>query len=193
MKKLFALFFALVIPLYAMAVSPDELQLSKLTKEQQATLLVQAAQMQKDNTASGTSTSTREVVKEWATLGADFGHGLASTAHELGIEANAFVNTPVGRLTAAIIVWKLMGGALIHIFGGTLFAVIFFTVWLRLYRKQCVIKEVTYGAGGHFGGLFAEKKVVHYTSGEVSDNTVGTYLFILAVGTVISLVWIFTY
>jgi hypothetical protein len=87
--------------------------------------------------------STPEQLVGWAQVGAALGKGLAQTARELGIAANEFVQTPVGKLTAGIILWKYMGASLVHLIVGSIFLVVYFLVWLYLIRRFGLITSIT--------------------------------------------------
>ncbi len=92
---------------------------SKLTETQKVDILNEIERV--SNKADGVETV--EKVSKWVTVGTDLGKGLAGAAKELGVTANEFIKTPVGKLTAALIVWHFMGGTLIHIFGA-------FAIWI---------------------------------------------------------------
>ena len=72
-----------------------------------------------------------ENISRLATWGTDlavasegFAKALGVAARELGIAANDFLATDAGRLTAAIIIWKVLGKSLVALVIGTLLLVI---------------------------------------------------------------------
>jgi hypothetical protein len=117
-----------------------------LTDAQKAELAASAAKMASDNanTIVDTKSPTKsvEVVTQWVDIGTAIGSGLAASAKELGIAANDFAQTPVGRFTVFLIAWHFVGGTILHVFfallwffvmGGTLFY-----IWCRSFIKTTI-------------------------------------------------------
>lgn len=155
-----------------------------LTDAQKAELAQQAAKMVADNASGASDVSSAKRVKEWVDIGTAIGSGLASTAHELGIAANDFVKTPVGKLTAAIIVWHFMGSSIIHIVFGTMWLLIIGSIWFDLYRRTAFkISKIDYEAGKGPNGVkrSVTRQPVDLTDGQNATFIVGA-LFIVAVG-----------
>ncbi len=82
---------------------------------------------EKRDAATGTIPTTPDQIEQWVQLGANVGKGLAGAAKELGVAANEFVNTPVGKLTAFLIVWHFVGAMAIHIAGGLMVLIVGFS------------------------------------------------------------------
>jgi len=61
-----------------------------------------------------------EVAEKWANIGEQFGKMIGSAAKEVGVAANEFLQTPVGILTATVIVFHYMGSPIIHVTVGLL-------------------------------------------------------------------------
>lgn len=135
-----------------------------LSESQKAEIVKIVADKAADKTSSSQTTAVK--VDEWLTVGERIGKGLGGAAKELGVAVNEFANTPVGKLTAFIIVWKFMGSMVVHIAFGLLFAVlgaIFLYSYARLRRSKeviyddtkkdifgrSVIKKVEYGTLSH--------------------------------------------
>lgn len=99
-----------------------------------------------------------------ATAAGGFAHALAIAAKELGITINEFLDTPAGKLTAALIIWKVAGPALIHVLYGIFFVSAGLTLvramYLRLFSKEFV--KVEYSS---WGGLFTGTKMVRIPKG----------------------------
>ena len=148
--------------------------------------------MKKDVKVEVPDAPTVKKVAEWATLGQQFGAGLAQTAKELGIAANDFVNTPVGKLVAAIIVWKLVGGAAVHIIAGVAFFIVATPIWMYNWRRLCLIKSVKHTGGSHFFGFISNKEYEYYKSGDVDGERFAMSLVAAAIIAVTVLI-IFTY
>jgi len=58
---------------------------------------------------------TPDDVREWASLGKEFGVAVTETAKGLGVAVNEFVTTPVGLMIAFYFLWSKIGGIIIGI------------------------------------------------------------------------------
>lgn len=89
-----------------------------------------------------------KVVQAWAEAGAQLGAALANAAKELGVAANDFVKTPVGIMTAGIIIYKYVGKDLIrfgvYIVGGIVYFIVYMILWWILVRRFVLIKSIAY-------------------------------------------------
>lgn len=85
-----------------------------------------------------------EKLSAWTQTGVDLGKGLVAVAKELGIAVNDFAKTPVGILTASVILYKLMGKDIIHLSSGFLFMTTGVFIWIYLVRRILVVDKVTY-------------------------------------------------
>ena len=112
----------------------DTADMGGLSDAQKAEILKQIA-LQKDG-SSGDVGRVTATAQAWVGIGAQIGSGLASTAKELGIAANEFVKTPVGKWTAAILIWKLIGNAMVHILFGVFILMVVLPSWFVFWRKR---------------------------------------------------------
>jgi hypothetical protein len=116
------------------------------------------------------SPSTLKDVSSVATLAATWGNQAAVAAEgfakalniaakELGVTVNDFLHTDAGRLTAALIIWKVAGTGIVHILFGLLVLVIGLTLartfYLRLFTEKFVSMDYTL-----FWGLYKGTKQV---------------------------------
>lgn len=144
MKKLL-----LVLMFFFSTYACAEVNTYKLTDEQAAQLQLQAAQMRKANEGgvSGVlptvSPSTLDAAKQWADIGRGVAVGIGAGARELGVAVNEFAVTPAGKLTTAIIVWKIMGKDVIRI-GLCLFLWIFAIPGIWIIRNRATIDRIEY-------------------------------------------------
>lgn len=118
------------------------------------------ADKQKVLTSIQTEPSTAEKVNEWVAVGQGIGEGLVAMAERLGIAANEFATTPLGKIAIALLVWNYMGDTILHIFIG--FCIMFFGNALLLYlaRKEYGV----YNEKGKFIQLNLSKNITRYDS-----------------------------
>lgn len=93
-----------------------------------------------------------------------FAKALGIAARELNITINDFLDSPAGKLTAALIIWKVAGVSIIHFLYGLLFVTVGLTLarvlYVRLFTKE--YKEVQYE---RFFGMFKGTKLVRVPKG----------------------------
>jgi hypothetical protein len=144
MKKFLAalaLLATFVTPAFAVpAVSASDISsidVSKLTPEQKTQLMAQATELQKQATSTtNISATVRNEATAWGELGANMGKAAVSAAKEIGVAANDFVQTPLGKITMGIVIFKVMGGAIIHLVVGIFLLLTFLSVALYLVLKN---------------------------------------------------------
>lgn len=92
------------------------------------------AQVQKQVTStpvSGTETGAPAVLREIRLMGESLGSGVAAAAEKLGVAANTFLGTGMGKLIAGMLLLKFFGGMLLK----TVFVVIGWTLIPWSLRK----------------------------------------------------------
>lgn len=92
---------------------------SKLSEPQKAEIIAQVTQK-----AEGNGSVTLDTANEWVNIGERIGKGFAGAAKELGIAANQFAETPVGKWVAFLIVWHFFGAMAVHLGFALLFLII---------------------------------------------------------------------
>jgi hypothetical protein len=178
------LMFLFTIPTFA-AVEVDT---RGLTDAQKATLVQQAEQMKNDTKAVVSDPGkVAEVAEKWANIGERFGKMLGSAAKELGIAANDFLKTPVGMMTATVIVFHYMGGPIIHLSVGLLLMIVGLSLMTWIARSSVTTtivydetKRKWFGLGG-----FPVKTL---TRGKLSDD-IGPWILIGYLLTFIVSIW----
>lgn len=127
---------------------------------------------------------------QWATVGTKVGQGLAAAAKEVGVTVNDFAKTPVGKLTAFLIVWNFIGAQIVHIIGGILIWIVGFA-FLHYWYKHSYPDAVKYSKTEKniFGNYAIES--IEKNSMTSSDN--GVYLFFMAAIILTGLATIFTF
>jgi hypothetical protein len=118
-----------------------------------------------------------------------FAKALAIAAKELGITINEFLATPAGKLTAALIIWKVAGAAIVHMLYGVLFIAVGLiasrVIYVRLFTAG--YETVTYE---RFFGLWKGTKLVRRPKGFGDLKTDGEWfafwvMMIFIVGTIL--------
>jgi hypothetical protein len=93
-----------------------------------------------------------------------FAKALGIAAKELGLTINDFLHTDAGKLTAALIIWKVAGAGVAKILYALLFVTVgmFITrmIYLRLFTKG--YEKVEYS---RFGGFFKGTKLIRIPKG----------------------------
>ena len=136
------------------------------------------------------SITKAEEISQWINIGEQLGKGLASCAKELGIEVNNFVQTPVGKISAVVIIWKLLGRDLVHFGFGTFFFIFGSILWIYFYKKMCIIESIKLGDSGKLWG-YSSKEIKYHEQGSV-DGTRVVMMFVALAITCTSLLVIFT-
>jgi len=166
-------------------IDKDDLgDFNTLTGVQKAEIVAAIARAKSQNGPA--HVATPEKLKEWAEVGSAVGKGLVATAKELGVEVNAFAQTGVGKLAIILIVWKVMGGDILHIFGGIMWFLIALPMWMYYFRKLCIVKGIEYNDKGK------KINIVHFEGKEAEDARV-TMTIVLVFIVVIGIVTIFSY
>ncbi len=149
MKRFLAFAFLVIsFMMPAFALNTDAVKsagFSQLTDPQKAEIISQIAkQAEQNNNATASSIvataaalpSTPAKVAEWVDIGTKIGQAFGGAAKEVGVAVNDFVKTPVGQWTMAIIVWKFIGGAMVHVLGSIVVLIAGFGMMLYIMRRQ---------------------------------------------------------
>lgn len=158
---IFALMLSVIAtPVMAARSETITVDTSKLTQAQMDSL-----QRMVESTKSPDAQIT-ENISRLATWGTDlavasegFAKALGIAARELGIAANDFLATDAGRLTAAIIIWKVLGKGLVALVIGTLLLVISIGIYFKVVQR-CMVSEYTYKPRSLLFGLIKYEKAV---------------------------------
>lgn len=94
-----------------------QIDTSGLSEAQKAELVQQA-----ENMKASKDTISKETVDKWTNFAEIFGKTISTTAKEVGVQVNEFVKTPVGQMTAGVIIYRYVGkdilNAILYIVGG---------------------------------------------------------------------------
>lgn len=175
----------LFLPVMAFA----QVDTSGLTQAQVDTLKRQAAEMK---SPQNMSKEVREEVSAWGELGAGMGKAVVAGAREVGTAANEFAGTTLGKVTMAVVVYKVIGQDVLGVLFGSVILVVGFSIgiWLLMSAK-CVeyeTKEVPV-----MWGMFTvtKKTVIRKFSNNNSESFIISGVFSLLFTTVISAFAIF--
>lgn len=99
----------------------------------------------------------------WGTQAAQAAEGFARAisiaARELGVTVNEFLKTDAGKLTAALIIWKVAGASIVNILYGMMFITVGLTI-TRIIYKRLFTKEYQTVEYSRFGGFFKGTKLL---------------------------------
>ncbi len=112
-----------------------------LSEAQKAEIVLQIEKMK-----SSKMPETIENAERWAEWGQGIGKAISSTAKELGVAVDEFSRTPVGQITMAVIVYKVIGKEVIRYFGGGILFIVTIIMWVKYFKR--VSEEVTYHENG---------------------------------------------
>lgn len=104
-------------------------------------------------------------VKEWASLGKEFGLAIGEVAKSLGVAVNDFLRTPAGALIALYLLWDVLGGILFGV--PLLFLVwVLYFVFLRFVRPT----ETEYEHVPYLWGAISIKRIVKQDKPELDPS-----------------------
>ncbi len=138
----------------------------QLTKEQQLLIQQEIVKMT-PQVVNGVEVPTTEHIDQWVEVGDRIGKMLTSTAKELGVAANEFVHTPIGRVAFFVGLWYLFGNQVMHL----TFGIIILLVCMRFIRRiqnNMMGDTIEYSADkvDVFGRARKVKEQIHNLDGE---------------------------
>jgi hypothetical protein len=127
---------------------PPETAAKVLEAQKQAQRVIEADKVADEWVKANKLPKTPEAVKEWAGIGKEVADALAQTAKALSIEVNEFVKTPVGKMVAFLIIWRLVGDKFWKIIAGTAIWIgAGWFLWRNFSRLHLPREEWVKGAG----------------------------------------------
>jgi hypothetical protein len=191
MKKFIAIFALMFSFNTFAALTTDSVAnagFSRLTEAQKADVIKQIADASSKN--KDAVVPSEEKVEKWVKIGSQVGQGLAGAAKELGVAVNDFSKTPVGQLTMMLIVWHMVGGVLVHIFGGLLIMVVGLS-FIYFMFKRAYPDKITYSK--EHKNIFGNFVVESAQRTAVDDENAAGWLFAAAIVILVGTVTIFTF
>jgi hypothetical protein len=127
------------------------------------------AKLQKDE-PTNISAIVRQEAGAWGDMGANMGKAMVGAAKEMGVAANDFSQTSLGKVTVGIVVYKIIGRDILKIVVGLVVLILGSSISLYLlfsYRWG----EAIYETKPALFGLINRKYVISYK--EDSDQILG--------------------
>lgn len=173
----------------------ETIDVRKLTPEQKAQLMSQTVDMQKQAVETqiaqkpvNVSQTVRTEATAWGELGTNMGKAAVATAKEVGMAANEFVNTPLGKITMGIVIFKVMGAEVMSFVTGG-FILVFFLSFAAYFILRKDHKSAKYENVPVLFGLFTRRVVIETgpeDEGMVTFNRVCA-LIMLCLGLVVGI------
>jgi hypothetical protein len=162
MKKLLTAMFATLMLMSAGAFAegtptPTAVSLEGLSADQVKAVQTQIEQAKRQAKPELTAMDTA------VELGRIIGSGLVATARELGIAANDFAKSDLGKVVMYILIWKYLGQDLLGVAIGVPLLITGVIIGLRLVRTAswaAVVKE--YATTPVLWGMFSVKRLIKH-------------------------------
>ena len=174
MKKLFAMVL-MMVSFTAMATQSTSVDLSKLTPEQRAAITQQVNEM--GGSPTNISATVRKEAEAWGELGANMGKAMVGAAKEVGVAANEFSQTSLGKIVVFMVAYKIVGQDALGVIFGTLVLVFGYSLALWVFTTKRW-SDVTYEYEPVLWGAFKKARI---TKIETSNDVV-TGKFIVGCG-----------
>jgi hypothetical protein len=176
MKKFIVMTMLLIMTAFAYADIS-----SGLTEIQKAELALQAAKMKENAIPTSkkvmdASDAALDVSKKWAGVGKELAVGIVATAKELGVAANEFAATPLGKLTTVMLVWNYMGKDILGIIMSLTLLFIGLPLIWYVYRMMITDNVVYEEKVGIFGRKYSQIKSYRTISDEPFFFTTAGYI-----------------
>lgn len=164
--------------------------ISSLSPEEQAAI---KKAIEAQNSGMGVSAKLRTEASAWADLGTNMGKATVAAAHEVGVAANEFASTPLGKITLTMVAYKIVGKSLIGLVLGVLTMAFFagLAIWFVRHGRYL---GATYELRPVLFGLYQKRFLVSNTTRR-EDDAGGYYIagFVSAViGLLVGSIMIFS-
>lgn len=181
MKKL------IIGALFAVAslAATAQIDTSKLTAAQYDELVKHAKAMEAKTPVS-ISEATRLELTEWGKMGQGLSAALVAAAKDLGIATNEFAQTPIGKVTTVIVVYKMIGEDIINLLFAMLVGIIGYgaSMYLLFNAKDRVYEYVDTPV---FWGMYIRKakRIVSSKVGSDGNSIAITGMVVMVCTTVL--------
>lgn len=174
MKNFFAallVFFSLNV--FAAQTDRTVVDITNLSQEQKALIFDQVGKLTASD-SNNTSAVIRKETEAWGELGANIGKAMVGAAKEIGMAANEFSQTSLGKIVVIGVVYKLVGRELLKVIYGTMLIVFGCGVGLFVLCSNRW-SNVKYEYEPVLFGLFKKSRIV---SLETESDVVATKMFV---------------
>lgn len=147
-----------------------------LTNEQKLEILskIAAAKVASPTaTVANVSETDRTELSEWGDLGAGMGRAAVAAAKEVGVAANEFVQTPLGKVTMAVVLYKVIGRDVVKLTAGSIVFVVFMSIAVWFMRRWRGLPS-RYEVQPVLNGLWYKRIPVEYR--QHSDEMTATHV-----------------
>ena len=165
MKKLLVIFGLFLSMNCAQAVQ-QTVDVSGLTQAQIAQITADVES--KKASPVQTAVAVREEVNAWGEMGANVGKAIIAAAKELGMAANEFASTSLGKFVIGVIIFKLAGSAILHILIGSMVIVISLTLGWKLMKYS--ESNIEYDYKPVLWGLYNKRVIIKHTAHDIGHH-----------------------
>lgn len=189
MKKILVA-LSLFLSLNAFAASQNtSIDLSKLTAEQRQAITQQVNDLSAQPT--NISATVRKEAEAWGELGANMGKAMVGAAREVGVAANEFSQTSLGKVVVFMVGYKIVGRDMLGVLFGVLILMFGYSlaIWIFTTKRWSTVK---YEYDPVLWGMYKKARIVEIHT--VSDTVTGKLLAgcgVLVMTTVVGLNTIF--
>lgn len=155
------LFCALTFPTAAQNQNQNQ-------NQQDEKVTVPKSMLTQDQISQLNQNNIKNNVSSWAGVGKEVGEAVNSSLSAITTQTNNFAQTGVGKVTVAIVVWKVLGDQIVHLVFGLIEMVVFLPLWIWSYRRTCLDRRIKVK-----GGFFSNDKeweVVKYKDNYGMDD-----------------------
>lgn len=183
MKKLLLMLIFSISFLSATGIST-----SGLTEKQKAEIALQVANMKERTEVSGVSTIDDVVtnLSKFESIGEQTGLAVKRSLEAVVDVADKFSNTPVGQITIALVIWRVVGDTVILLLLGTVIFSIGLKMFNRLFFRRNI--PIEYENVPRFWGLYTVRKPSKYITEEPDGDAQAFGVIVLFVATLILIV-----
>lgn len=123
----------------------QNLDTSGLSRDEISALAAQAKEMKdKKESPSNVSSTVRKEAEAWGELGANMGKAIVGGAKEVGVAANDFATTPLGKVTVGVVVYKLIGKDIIGVIIGCIILFVGTAFGYKLFKSNSYPSKFEY-------------------------------------------------
>lgn len=157
---------------YAGSATPGSstyVDVSKITPEQASQIQKQVDELQLKPT--NVSANVRKETEAWGELGSNMGKALIGAAKEVGVAANDFAGTSLGKITVGIVAYKIIGRDVLKITSGI--ATLLVGTWLAILGHRRYAWDFKYEVKPTMWGAFNRRYVLER---KAHDDTGGVLI-----------------